>query len=95
MWTIFKVSIQLVTILLLFWLFGPEACGISAPGSGIEHTSPALEGEVLTTGPPGNPQGRGKVLRITRLLQSYWCSDLFLIELCKKRHSITEESFWL
>ena len=53
MWTIFKVSIQLVTILLLFWLFGPEACGISAPGSGIEHTSPALEGEVLTSRPPG------------------------------------------
>ena len=30
-----------------------EACGILAPQQGIEPTPPALEGEVLTTGPPG------------------------------------------
>ena len=35
------------------WLFGPEACGIPATGPGIEPAPPALEGEVLTTGPPG------------------------------------------
>ena len=29
----------------MFWLFGPEACG-------IQPTPSALEGEVLTTGPP-------------------------------------------
>ena len=31
----------------------PAACGILAPWSGVEPTSPALEGEFLTTGPPG------------------------------------------
>ena len=38
---------------LMFWFFGHEACGILAPWPGIEPTPPALEGEVLTTGPPG------------------------------------------
>ena len=55
MWTIFKVFIKFVTILLLFyvfWFFGPEACGILAPRPGIEPATPVLEGEVLTTGPP-------------------------------------------
>ena len=53
MWTIFKVFIQFVTILFLFcvWFFGHEACGLLASQTGIEPTSPALEGEVLTTGP--------------------------------------------
>ena len=37
----------------MFWLFGPEACGILACRPGIEPAPPALEGEVLTTGPPG------------------------------------------
>ena len=37
----------------MFWLFGCEAYGISAPWPGIEPTPPALEGEALTTGPPG------------------------------------------
>ena len=37
----------------MFWFFGQEACGILAPPPGIEPTPPALEGEVLTTGPPG------------------------------------------
>ena len=53
MWTIFKVFIEFVTILLLFLpfaLFGPEACGILAFWSGIELTPPALEGEVLSLG---------------------------------------------
>ena len=34
MWTIFKVFIEFVTILLLsymFWFFGLKACGILAP----------------------------------------------------------------
>ena len=39
----------------MFCLFGPKACGILAPWPGIEPTPPALEGEVLTTGPPGKP----------------------------------------
>ena len=56
MWTIFKVFIEFVTILLLsymFWFFGLKACGILAPWPGVEPTSPALEDEVLTTGPLG------------------------------------------
>ena len=55
MWTIFKVFIEFVTILLrfMFWFFDPEACGSLAPQPGIEPASPALEGKVLTTGPPG------------------------------------------
>ena len=36
----------------MFWFFGREACGILAPRPGIEPAPPALEGEVLTTGPP-------------------------------------------
>ena len=56
MWMIFKGFTQFVTILLLFvmfWLFGCETCGILAPQPGIESAPPALEGKVLTTGPPG------------------------------------------
>ena len=37
----------------MFWFLGYEACGISAPRARIKPTPPALEGEVLTTGPPG------------------------------------------
>ena len=37
----------------MFWFFGLEACGILAPQPGIEPVPPALEDEVLTTGPLG------------------------------------------
>ena len=40
----------------MFWFFGHEACGILAPRTGIELAPPALEGEILTTGPPGKSQ---------------------------------------
>ena len=36
-----------------FFFFGHKAPGILAPGPGIEPATPELEGEVLTTGPPG------------------------------------------
>ena len=51
----FKVFIEFVTIFFcfMFWFFGHRACGILAPWPGIEPASPALECEVLTTGPPG------------------------------------------
>ena len=51
----FKVFIEFVTILLLFYVlaFGCEACGVLVSQAGIEPTLPALEGKVLTTGPPG------------------------------------------
>ena len=37
----------------MLWFFGREACGILLPQPGIKSTASALEGEVLTTGPPG------------------------------------------
>ena len=37
----------------MVWYFGPEAWGISASQPWIDPTHPALESEVLTTGPPG------------------------------------------
>ena len=37
----------------MFWFSGHEACGISAAQPGVELSPPALEGEELTTGPPG------------------------------------------
>ena len=40
----------------MFWFFGREACGILAPWPGTEPAPPALEGEVLTTGPSGKSQ---------------------------------------
>ena len=56
MWTIFKIIIEFVTILLLlfmFWFFGHETCGILVLQPGNEPTLPALEPKALTTGPPG------------------------------------------
>ena len=56
MWTIFKVFIEFVTLyyfFLCFVFFGQEACGVLALWPGIEPAPPALEGKVLTTGPPG------------------------------------------
>ena len=37
----------------MFWFLGHEACGILASCPGIKRAPPALEGEVLTTEPPG------------------------------------------
>ena len=55
MWTIFKVLIEFVTILLLFYILvlGHKVCGIFAPWAGIKPTPLALEGKVMTTGLPG------------------------------------------
>ena len=56
MWTIFKKSLLNVLqycFCFMFCFFGHEACGVLAPWPGIEPTPPALEGKVLTTGPPG------------------------------------------
>ena len=38
----------------MFWFFGYEACGISAPQLGIKPASPPFEVKVLTTGPQGS-----------------------------------------
>ena len=40
----------------MFWVFGHKGCGILVPRPGIEPAPPALEDEVLTTGPPGKSQ---------------------------------------
>ena len=71
MWIIFKVFTESVTILLLFCLlaFWQEAWEILAPRPGIEPAPPALEGEILTTGPPGNP-----ALNINSFYTSVKCS---------------------
>ena len=56
MWTIIKVFIELVTILLVFCVLGVFGCKANktfAPQPGIEPAPPALEGIVLTTGQPG------------------------------------------
>ena len=56
-WTIFKVFIESVTILLLFYVLVFRPCGILAPRPEMEPMLPALEGEVLITGLPGkSPQ---------------------------------------
>ena len=58
MWTIFKVFIEFVKVLLLFyvWCFCQKACGILAPLLGIKPT--ALDGESLITELPGKSQSR-------------------------------------
>ena len=43
---------SLISFCFLFW----EVCLILAPQPGIEPVPPALEGEVLTTGPEGSPE---------------------------------------
>jgi len=55
MWAIFKVFIGFVTILLcfMFWFFGHEAYGILVPQPGVTAAPLELEGNVLTTRPPG------------------------------------------
>ena len=57
MWTIFKVFIEFVTMLFLFFVcfFAREAWGILDPWLGIKPTDPALEGEVLTLDHQGSP----------------------------------------
>ena len=51
----------------------PQACGMLAPWPGIEPAPPALEGEVLTTGPLGNSQE--KLLNYTfKWTKGYWVS---------------------
>ena len=54
MWTFFKVFIEFVIILLLFYVlaFGCKACRILAPWLGIETPTPTLEGGILITGLP-------------------------------------------
>ena len=54
-WTFLKSLLNLLRYCFwfMFWFFWPWGCGILAPSFRIKPTPPALEGEVLTTGPPG------------------------------------------
>ena len=59
----------------MFCFFGREACGILAPPPGIEPAPPALEGKVLTTGPPGKSlveefTGEEKKFNLVELISS-------------------------
>ena len=40
-------------ICFMFWCFGLKACKTLGPQPGMESAPPVLEGDVLTTGPPG------------------------------------------
>ena len=59
--SLFEDFIEFAVTLLLFYDFvlfflegvGQEVCGVLAARPGIKPTTPALEGQVLTTGPPG------------------------------------------
>ena len=56
MWTIFFLNslLNLLQYCFCFWFCGGHmACGILGPQPGIEPVPSALEGEVLTTAPPG------------------------------------------
>ena len=59
MWTIFLslywtcYNIVSVFVCVCVGSFGQEACGILSPWPGTEPAPSALEGEVVTTGPPG------------------------------------------
>ena len=58
-WTIFKLFIEYVKILSLFYVSVFWLCGMWDPSSGpdIKPAPPELEGEVLSAGPPGqSPQ---------------------------------------
>lgn len=62
-WTIFKVFKNLLwyCFCFIFWCFGSEVCQILAPQLGFKSVPPpptptALEGKVLTSGPPGKSQ---------------------------------------
>ena len=67
MWTILKAFVEFITTLLLFYvlIFGPEACGALVPQPGIELALSALEGEILTPGPPGKPLHQHKFWRMS------------------------------
>ena len=50
--------ILLVFYVCFFFFFGPKACGILPPWTGIEAVLLASEDKVLTTGPPDNSHGK-------------------------------------
>ena len=72
-----QVFVEFVTILFLFnlGLFGHETCGIWSPQTGIKPIPFALEGAVLTTGPPQNSLFLNILLK--RIKSSVFRASLF------------------
>ena len=60
----------------MFCFFGLEACGILAPRPGIEPAPSALEGEVITTGPPGKSLSFNSKVFLTWMM--CWQSEILL-----------------
>ena len=56
MWTVCKDFTGFVTTLLMFSVFGLEACEISAPHPVIESAPAAFQGQVPATRLPGKSQ---------------------------------------
>ena len=61
----------------MFWLFGNKACRILAPQQAIKSIPPALEGEVLTAGPPGKSYNNFKWNIVYRNIESLCCTLLY------------------
>ena len=59
-------------------LVAPSACGILVPWPGIESTSPALEGEFLTTGPLGKSLNTAFAFQKTPSRKAYFLSLLVI-----------------
>ena len=79
MWTIFwKVCIEFVTILLLFYVlvYWPQGMW-DLSSSTRDRTLPALEGEVLTTGPPGKSLPFFNMWRILIIMATMLQSGFF------------------
>ena len=48
----------------MWQFFGCQVCGILVPQPGIKPALPVLEGEVLTTGPPGKSHPYSKLIEL-------------------------------
>ena len=67
-----KVFIEFVTVLLLFYVLvlGPPGIMVLAPQPGMESTPPALEGKILTPGPPGKSQVQNFLIKKQMIQQA-------------------------
>ena len=95
LWTILKFLLNLLhhCFYFMFWDFDCEACGIFTPWPGIEPISPALEDEVLTTGPPGKSQEEVfPNFYITLLEEGGLC---MFVCVCVLVASVMSDSLWL